>query len=42
MVLALDTQAALAAWHLQKPVELVLSRLDDLKMTGKRHPKVRI
>lgn len=30
--------AALAAWHLQKPVELVLSRLDDLKMTGKRHP----
>ncbi|MDJ0717201.1 MAG: molybdopterin-dependent oxidoreductase [Prochloraceae cyanobacterium] len=30
--------AALAAWHLDKPVELVLSRLDDLKMTGKRHP----
>ncbi len=30
--------AALAARHLRKPVELVLSRLDDLKMTGKRHP----
>ncbi|MFQ5640764.1 MAG: molybdopterin cofactor-binding domain-containing protein, partial [bacterium] len=30
--------AALAAWHLQKPVELVLSRFDDIKMTGKRHP----
>ncbi len=30
--------AALAAWHSRKPVELVLSRLDDLKMTGKRHP----
>ena len=30
--------AALAAWHTGKPVELVLSRSDDLKMTGKRHP----
>ena len=30
--------AALAAWHTGKPVELVLSRADDLKMTGKRHP----
>jgi xanthine dehydrogenase large subunit len=30
--------AALAAWHCQKPVELVLSRSEDLKMTGKRHP----
>ena len=29
---------ALAAWHTGKPVELVLSRSDDLKMTGKRHP----
>ncbi len=30
--------AALAAWHTRKPVELVLSRAEDLKMTGKRHP----
>ncbi|GAB4540430.1 MAG: xanthine dehydrogenase molybdopterin binding subunit [Pleurocapsa sp.] len=30
--------AALAAWHSQKPVELVLSRSEDLIMTGKRHP----
>jgi xanthine dehydrogenase large subunit len=30
--------AALAAWQLQQPVELVLSRPDDLRMTGKRHP----
>jgi xanthine dehydrogenase large subunit len=30
--------AALAAWKVQKPVELVLSRQEDLKMTGKRHP----
>lgn len=30
--------AALAAWHTGKPVELVLSRYDDIKMTGKRHP----
>lgn len=30
--------AALAAWHTQKPVELLLSRHEDLKMTGKRHP----
>jgi xanthine dehydrogenase large subunit len=30
--------AALAAWHTRKPIELVLSRSDDLKMTGKRHP----
>ena len=29
---------ALAAWHTRKPVELVLSRSDDLTMTGKRHP----
>ncbi|MCM1981552.1 molybdopterin cofactor-binding domain-containing protein [Lyngbya confervoides] len=29
---------ALAAWKLQQPVELVLSRLDDMLMTGKRHP----
>lgn len=30
--------AALAAWYTKKPVELVLNRADDLKMTGKRHP----
>ncbi len=30
--------AALAAHHVQKPVKLVLSRHDDLRMTGKRHP----
>jgi xanthine dehydrogenase large subunit len=30
--------AALAAFHLKKPVKLVLSRHDDLYMTGKRHP----
>ncbi len=29
---------ALAAWHTHKPVELVLSRSEDLTMTGKRHP----
>jgi len=32
--------AALAACLLQKPVKLVLSRHDDLTMTGKRHPYV--
>ena len=30
--------AALAAAHLEAPVELVLNRLDDIRMTGKRHP----
>ena len=30
--------AALAAAHLGLPVELVLNRLDDIRMTGKRHP----
>ena len=30
--------AALASSSLQKPVKLVLSRQDDLRMTGKRHP----
>lgn len=30
--------AALAAAHLNRPVELVLHRFDDIKMTGKRHP----
>ncbi len=32
--------AALAAWHTQKPVELVLNREDDMRMTGKRHPYI--
>ena len=30
--------ASLASYHLQKPVKLVLSRHDDMRMTGKRHP----
>ncbi len=30
--------SAVAAHLLQKPVKLVLHRLDDIKMTGKRHP----
>ena len=30
--------AALAAARLGAPVELVLNRLDDIRMTGKRHP----
>ena len=30
--------AALAAAHLDAPVELVLNRPDDIRMTGKRHP----
>ncbi len=30
--------ASLAALLLQKPVELVLNRLEDIQMTGKRHP----
>lgn len=29
---------ALACQHVGKPVELVLSRVDDMQMTGKRHP----
>jgi xanthine dehydrogenase large subunit len=32
------TLAALAAYVLHKPVKLVLSRHDDLYLTGKRHP----
>ena len=32
------SMAALAANHLQRPVQIVLSRLEDLRMTGKRHP----
>jgi xanthine dehydrogenase large subunit len=30
--------AALAAWKLNKPVKVILSRQDDMRMTGKRHP----
>ncbi|MDR3665803.1 MAG: molybdopterin-dependent oxidoreductase [Ignavibacteriaceae bacterium] len=30
--------AALAAWKLNKPVKIILSRQDDMRMTGKRHP----
>ena len=30
--------AALAAYKLNKPVKLVLNRMDDIRMTGKRHP----
>jgi xanthine dehydrogenase large subunit len=30
--------AALAAKALDKPVQLILSRADDMRMTGKRHP----
>ncbi len=30
--------AALAALHLRKPVKLILHRIDDMRMTGKRHP----
>ncbi len=30
--------AALASYLLQKPVKLILHRLDDMHMTGKRHP----
>jgi len=30
--------AALAAHRLNKPVKLVLNRMDDIRMTGKRHP----
>ncbi|HMQ07218.1 MAG TPA: molybdopterin-dependent oxidoreductase [Saprospiraceae bacterium] len=29
---------ALATYWLQKPVKMVLHRLDDIRMTGKRHP----
>jgi xanthine dehydrogenase large subunit len=30
--------AALAACHLNRSVEVVLGRMDDIRMTGKRHP----
>ena len=30
--------AALGAWKLHRPVKLALHRMDDMRMTGKRHP----
>lgn len=30
--------AALATQILQKPIKIILNRIDDMKMTGKRHP----
>lgn len=30
--------AALGALHTQRPVKLILHRMDDMRMTGKRHP----
>lgn len=35
---AYATMAGLASFILQKPVKVILHRLDDMKMTGKRHP----
>ncbi|MCH8012206.1 MAG: molybdopterin-dependent oxidoreductase [Candidatus Marinimicrobia bacterium] len=32
--------AALGAWYTGKPVELVLNRSEDMRMTGKRHPYI--
>ncbi|MEP7264049.1 MAG: molybdopterin cofactor-binding domain-containing protein [Bacteroidota bacterium] len=32
------TMAALATHHLRRPVKCVLHRMDDMRMTGKRHP----
>src|SRR4030095_13046556 len=29
---------ALATWHLKKPVKYSLHRMEDMRMTGKRHP----
>ena len=34
----ISCMAALGAWHTGKPVELVLNRSEDMRMTGKRHP----
>ncbi len=30
--------ASLATYHLERPVKIILHRMDDMKMTGKRHP----
>lgn len=35
---ALAAMASLAAYLLKKPVKLIYHRLDDMRMTGKRHP----
>jgi xanthine dehydrogenase large subunit len=35
---AWGVMAALAAFHLRKPIKLILHRMDDMRMTGKRHP----
>ncbi len=32
------TMVALAAYLMKKPVKIVLDRMDDMQMTGKRHP----
>ncbi|OSZ81302.1 xanthine dehydrogenase [Chitinophagaceae bacterium IBVUCB2] len=35
---AWGAMCALAAWHLKKPVKYSLHRMEDMRMTGKRHP----
>lgn len=35
---AWGAMAALAAFLIQKPVKCILNRVDDMRMTGKRHP----
>lgn len=35
---AWGVMAALGAWKTRRPVKLILHRLDDMRMTGKRHP----
>ncbi|HSO77684.1 MAG TPA: molybdopterin cofactor-binding domain-containing protein, partial [Bacteroidales bacterium] len=35
---AVAVMAALAAFRLQRPVKITLNRIDDIRMTGKRHP----
>ena len=37
-VTAWAAMCALATYHLKKPVKISLHRLDDIRMTGKRHP----
>jgi xanthine dehydrogenase large subunit len=32
------TMCAFASWHLKKPVKYCLHRMEDMRMTGKRHP----
>lgn len=33
-----SVMCALATWHLKKPVKYSLHRMEDMRMTGKRHP----